>query len=114
MYQYKAKCVKVIDGDSMEFNVDLGFHLTNRIRVRLKDIDTPEIFGKDNDKILGKKVKQFVCEQLFNFLDQDVEPVEVVIATKKTSSFGWWLATVTFANGSTLSDKIREQFPEIK
>ena len=44
MYTYKAKVVKVIDGDTMDVVVDLGFNMTFKIRLRVMNIDTPEVF----------------------------------------------------------------------
>jgi len=43
MYQYKAKILKVLDGDTVEIDLDLGFNivLANQ-KVRLAGIDTPE------------------------------------------------------------------------
>jgi micrococcal nuclease len=43
MYQYKAKILKVIDGDTVEIDLDLGFNivLANQ-KVRLAGVDTPE------------------------------------------------------------------------
>ena len=123
MYTYKAECVRVVDGDTMDFKVDVGFHMTACIRVRLADIDTPEIYGKDAkvEGELGKKVSAFVKEQLFEDeivlptrIIPQAFPVPVVIETQKTGSFGRWIATVTFADGQTLADKIRQAFPEIK
>lgn len=48
-YQYKATLVNVVDGDTLDFDVDLGFRVTMRIRVRLNGIDTPEIFRPSCD-----------------------------------------------------------------
>jgi micrococcal nuclease len=45
LYWYKAECTRVIDGDTMEFIVDLGMKTFVKDRVRLFGIDTPEIFG---------------------------------------------------------------------
>ena len=42
MYTYRAKLVKVVDGDTVDLDVDLGFHTTLRIRGRLIGVDTPE------------------------------------------------------------------------
>jgi hypothetical protein len=42
MYEYRAQCVKVVDGDTFDFDVDLGFKIHYTMRVRLKDIDTAE------------------------------------------------------------------------
>ena len=43
MYQYKAKVLKVLDGDTVDIDLDLGFNiiLANQ-RVRMAGIDTPE------------------------------------------------------------------------
>lgn len=43
MYQYKAKILKVLDGDTVEIDLDLGFNivLANQ-KVRLAGVDTPE------------------------------------------------------------------------
>ena len=43
MYQYKIKKFnRVIDGDTVDLDIDLGFSLTISHRVRLKDINAPE------------------------------------------------------------------------
>lgn len=42
MYEYSAKLIKVIDGDTVDLEVDLGFSITVRDRFRLDGIDTPE------------------------------------------------------------------------
>ena len=74
MYEYKAKVDRVIDGDTADFVIDLGFHIFITKRVRFIDIDAPERF---TDK--GKITKHFVEEKL---------PVgsEVIIRTKIDSN----------------------------
>ena len=42
-YQYHAIVVKVIDGDTVDLVVDLGFHVSIAIRTRLIGIDAPEV-----------------------------------------------------------------------
>lgn len=42
-WKYKATVLRVIDGDTMDFLVDLGFNLTHKIRVRIRDYDAPEM-----------------------------------------------------------------------
>lgn len=43
MYQYKAKILKVIDGDTVEIDLDLGFNIIlSSQKVRLAGVDTPE------------------------------------------------------------------------
>ena len=47
MYYYNAKLIRIIDGDTIEAMVDLGFFTWKSIRVRLYGIDTPETRTKD-------------------------------------------------------------------
>ena len=48
MYKYKCKVLKVIDGDTVDVDIDLGFGIWLRNeRVRLKGIDTPESRTRD-------------------------------------------------------------------
>ena len=48
MYEYKIKEVaKVVDGDTVDIIIDLGFGLTKKERVRLVGIDTPESRTRD-------------------------------------------------------------------
>ena len=107
MYYYKAICTNVVDGDTMDFDVDLGFHLTAKIRVRLLDIDTPEIYGKGakTERELGLKVKDYVESILLG--------KTVILHTEKTGSFGRWLGSVVMKDGGLLQSKIMEEFPEL-
>lgn len=43
MYEYKAVIVRVIDGDTVDIDIDLGFRITTRQRVRLAGINAPEM-----------------------------------------------------------------------
>ena len=61
MYEYRCSIVKVIDGDTVDVDIDLGFGvwMTNE-RVRLYGIDTPESRTRDLDeKKYGLLAKRF-------------------------------------------------------
>lgn len=45
MYEYKAKLDRVVDGDTVDLIIDVGFKITINQRIRLAHIDTPEIFN---------------------------------------------------------------------
>ena len=50
MYEYAIKeVVKVVDGDTIDIIIDLGFDLTKKERVRLAGIDTPETRTRDKE-----------------------------------------------------------------
>jgi len=86
MYEYRATISRVVDGDTVDAVVDLGFFMTAHIRFRVYGIDTPEIRGKE--KVEGLKAKQQVVDW--------IEGKTVVIRTEKTGKFGRWLARILF------------------
>ena len=60
MYEYKiTKVLKVVDGDTVDVILDLGFDMFKKERVRLAGIDTPESRTKDSEeKELGHRRKR--------------------------------------------------------
>jgi micrococcal nuclease len=59
MYEYRVKKVlKVVDGDTIDVDIDLGFDISFTSRVRLAGIDTPESRTTNKEeKVLGLEVK---------------------------------------------------------
>jgi len=47
MYQYKAKLVRVVDGDTVDAMIDCGFSIFKKERIRLHGIDAPESRTRD-------------------------------------------------------------------
>ena len=66
MYEYRVKQVlRVVDGDTIDVDIDLGFDISFTSRVRLAGIDTPESRTTDKkEKALGLEVKQRLKELL--------------------------------------------------
>ena len=81
MYEYFVKEVKnVVDGDTIDVVIDLGFDILFASRVRLAGIDTPESRTTDKaEKALGIEAKEYLKKQL-----KDAK--SVVIRTEKMNS----------------------------
>ena len=81
MYEYFVKEVKnVVDGDTIDVIIDLGFDILFASRVRLAGIDTPESRTTDKaEKALGLEAKEYLKKQL-----KDAK--SVVIRTEKMDS----------------------------
>ena len=62
MYEYKCKIIKVVDGDTVDVDIDLGFGVWMRKeRVRILGIDTPESRTSDKvEKVYGNLAKEYV------------------------------------------------------
>ncbi len=66
MYEYKvSRLYKVVDGDTIEVDIDLGFDIAIHKPVRLAGVDTPESRTKDvYEKKLGLEAKEWLKLQL--------------------------------------------------
>ncbi len=63
MYEYKAKVTKVVDGDTIDLAIDLGFDIWYNSRVRFLGINTPESRTRDlEEKKRGLAAKERVKE----------------------------------------------------
>lgn len=62
-YRYRAKIVRVVDGDTVDLEVDLGFRIRHQVRVRLLGINAPESAGPDASTA-GKDAKAFLTSRL--------------------------------------------------
>ena len=65
-YIYRIKSVlKVVDGDTIDASIDLGFDISLEKRIRLAGVDTPESRTTDvNEKKLGLEVKEWLKKKL--------------------------------------------------
>ncbi len=81
MFEYYVKEVtKVVDGDTIDVVIDLGFDISFSSRVRLAGIDTPESRTADKmEKALGLESKKFLADKIKN-------AKTVVIKTEKLDS----------------------------
>ena len=66
MYDYKCKVVKIVDGDTVDVDIDLGFGVwLKKERVRIMGIDTPESRTRDKvEKVFGLAAKARLKELL--------------------------------------------------
>lgn len=102
----KATVHRVIDGDTIVFDVDLNYNITTRVQVRLVGVDTAETYNVSESSPeykLGKKHERFVR----GWLD---EADEIYLRTDEKGKFGRWLGEVFNKNGESLNDKLLEEF----
>ena len=89
LYHYKIKVTKIVDGDTIYGDVDLGFNIgVKKMEFRLAEVNTPETRGEN--RTAGLVSKKFVEDTLLN--------KEVCILTKKDSKekYGRYLAWVYY------------------
>ena len=92
MHTYRAKVKRVVDGDTVDFDVDLGFHIGISIRTRLLGVDTPERGHQDFAK---------ATNVLIDLLSTRTnEEGYIMIKTEKTGKYGRWLVDIEGVNES--------------
>ena len=91
MYEYRVKQVlKVVDGDTIDVVIDLGFDISYTSRVRLAGIDTPESRTTDaREKILGLEVKEYLKKALEGATDIVIRTEKVDSSEKYGRILGW-------------------------
>jgi len=107
MYEYRCKILRIVDGDTVDVDIDLGFGVwIHKERVRLAGIDTPESRTRDlTEKSFGLAAKQFV---------KDIMPIgsQQIIKTQKdkTGKFGRILGDFKLENDVLLTQLMIERF----
>ena len=99
MYEYSCEVKRVVDGDTIDCVLDLGFSIFHKCRVRLYAIDTPESRTRNRDeKARGLLAKQFLIDS--------IKDKKVVLKSKLRDSrgkFGRVLAEV-WVNGINVNE----------
>ncbi len=102
MYEYKARVTRILDGDSIEVEIQLGFNVVLRNQdIRLLGVNTAELKDKESNALEAKE-----------YLSSLVLGKNVVIKTQKVKKtgedkkekYGRWLANVEVLNDGKLVD----------
>jgi micrococcal nuclease len=98
MYEYNCKIVRVIDGDSIILDIDLGFGLwIHGESIRLYGVDCPECRSRDKEeKAAGLLAKEFVEEALH-------VGETYTLTTKEKGKFGRYLGTIYLTDDTSIN-----------
>ena len=86
-YVYDAECVKVVDGDTLKLDVDLGLDCRRSITIRVHGINTPEMRGPEREEGIVSRS----C--LKDFID-------------KTGKYGRYVARIFNSDGLDLGEEL--------
>ncbi len=105
LYTYRGRLIRVVDGDTIEVDIDLGFNvLLGQRKLRLAELDTPEIKTDE-----GKYAKQVTTDWLKENtiskkqLTESVTYVTFQTLSDKPDKYGRILAKVYGKDGATLN-----------
>ena len=103
MYIYKEKCLRVVDGDTIDAQIDLGFDTHKVIRIRLVGINAAESRTRDlEEKVRGLAAKQFVKDILKKHKN------EFVLHSQGVGKYGRCLGEL-FVNEVNVNKKLIEE-----
>ena len=88
MFFEHIKILNVVDGDTLDVEIDLGFSIKVKQRLRLSRINTPELRSSDPDL----KAKALLAKNFLN--DSLVDKSNICLYTIKTEKYGRYLAEV--------------------
>ena len=98
MYEYNCKIVRVIDGDSIIVDIDLGFGLwIHGESIRLFGVDCPECRSRDpEEKAAGLAAKEFVKGLLH-------DGGTYTLTTKEKGKFGRYLGVIMLSDNTSVN-----------
>lgn len=106
MYQYRCTVRSWVDGDTLDVDVDLGFYVTLRQRVRVDGINCPESRTRDKTERAAGMAAKGVAAGLIPL--GSVVTIQTAKAARPSEKFGRWLATITLAGGQDFAAKMLE------
>jgi len=89
---FRGEVTRIIDGDTVDIDVDLGFYVHTRVRCRLADVDTPERGHRDWEKAT------FTFANLLKE-NQDNEGY-IYFTCNKTGKYGRWIIDIPVVNSA--------------
>lgn len=110
LYLYRVlDILRVVDGDTVDARISLGFGLTAAFRFRVKDVDTPEVYGP-NASEEGKAARQFTGDWLASRpLHAETYKSSGTTVGIGDGAFGRWLADFIDADSAErLTDALRQ------
>lgn len=100
MYKYKATIIRVIDSDTVECEIDLGFKASLTLTLRVINFDGPESWRPRNE---AEKIHALAAnDRARELLDNQ----EVIITTYKPDKYGRYLADIAITDGEDYATKM--------
>ena len=101
MYKYKAFLKRVVDGDTYDLIIDVGFSILIEHRFRLKDVDTPETWRpkSEAERIHGEAATAFVIKELTG--------KEFTVSSSKLGIYGRYECDIMYGDLQDLATELK-------
>lgn len=101
MYEYKAFLKRVVDGDTYDLIIDVGFSILIEHRFRLKGVDTPETWRPktEAERVHGEAATVFVTKELTN--------KELIVSSSKLGIYGRYECDIMY-DSKDLAEELKK------
>jgi len=96
-FTYPISNIRIIDGDTIEADVDLGFRIRQRQIIRLAGIDAPELRAKDPEERRRSRSAKIALERMLLVW----QPAEILMHSIGLDKYGRSLAVIWASDGSS-------------
>ncbi len=101
MFEYKAKILRIVDGDTVDAMVDLGFNTWKKVRIRMYGINAPESRTRD----LEEKKKGLVAKARLIEILNEVDN-EFILISHGVGKFGRCLGEILINNKNSVNKQL--------
>lgn len=98
LYTYRGSVVDVYDGDTITVMVDLGFHTYRLEKLRIADIDAPEVRGLERPE--GLESRDYLRDLILG------KEVDIQTIKDKKGKYGRYIAVVTTQDGRDVASEM--------
>lgn len=94
MFEYKINILRVVDGDTVDARVDLGFKVHHNIRIRIYGLNTPETRTRD----LEEKKRGLAAKERLKEMVSDAD--KIILKSHGVGKFGRCLGSLLMSTGN--------------
>lgn len=100
MYEYRAQVVHIVDADTLDFDVDLGFDVHVKMRFRIRNLHAPERFTAE-----GKAITSYVTGLVGG--GQCTVITHKMTSGEERDKYGRYIADVTLSDGRDFATEVK-------
>ena len=104
LYQYRATLLRIIDGDTIHLDIDLGLDTHHRVTIRLAGINTPEVHTLE-----GQAARDHLCGLIAPTGPLMPPPLLVHTTKDRREKYGRYLGTLWLAGEDTTTPSINQR-----
>ncbi len=105
MYEYRAHVLRVVDGDTVDLRVDLGFDIRIDMKVRLSSINAPEMSTPEGRVARDHLIQMMQTEPNAGTATY-FQPLTIRTDKDRREKYGRYLATLILHDGTNVNEQM--------